>query len=328
MLAIFRTNSTTANIFILLYLILLRIPVFTFPKSWNPTNGGILTQWFYQWFGYNSFLLHAITTLLIFFTAVLLNEVAYQHKLGRNSNLFPGLIYCIVSSLIPDFLLPAGLHFANLFLILAISETLGTYRKNNCEDKIFNIGLLVAMASLFSFSYSIFVFIGIVGLNAMRAIKINEIIIMTSGFLVPYILLGTSMFWFDSFNDLIHIQILANIGSSQFIDLKPLSLLWSLIGIFTVFLGICFLAYPSLTNRKNMQEQKKIDILYWILFLAGIGLFLQADVAFNQFLIFAVPLGMLLAFLLTTLSNTLSEVIHLVIFIGIILFQYKDFLIG
>ena len=325
MLSILRTNQATANIFVLIYLIILRLPIFIFPQKWEPITCGIFSKWLYQLMGYDSLSIHILTTFIIVFTAIIINQLAIQHKLGREINLLPGLFYCTVVCLVPNFLVPVCLHFANLFLILAIAEIFSTYRRNNCEPTIFNIGLLLSLSSLFYFSYSIFIFLGIIGLNSMRALKFKEILIMFLGFLTPLTLLGTGMFWFNQLNHLFDIQFKQNFGIIQFESMK-MYYPWIVLGVFGLFLLLCIFSYGRIVARKKMQDQKKINVLYWTAFLTIGSVLIQANIGIDHLLILAVPIGTLIGLWITTLPYSTAEIIHLLVMAGILLFQYSGLL--
>ena len=323
MLSIFRTNQASANIFILIYLLIIRLPVFIFPKNWTPISSGITIDWVYQWMDGEGWLINTIVTLLIFITAVMINELTAEHRLGRSVNLFPGLFYCIFASLIPNFLLPVGLHFANLFLIWGIGQILSTYRKSNCADTIFNIGFLFSLASCFYFSYAIFLLLGVIGLNMMRTLKINEIIILISGFLVPYLLIATWMFWYDRLDEFWAFQALQGGGIIQS-DWVEILFPWIVLGVFGFILLWSLVIHPRITSRKKMQEQQKINIIYWVALFSLFSIFIQAKMDLSHLLILSIPLGIVVGLWMTTISTTLSEILHLFLFTGIIFFQYKD----
>ncbi len=321
MLSIFRTNQVTFNIAILVYLIILRLPLFIFNPQWESASVGVFSNFIFQLFGYNSLGIHILTTLVIFAEAILINELAIQHRLNREINLFQGLFFAAIVCLIPDFLVPLPLHFANLFLIIALGELWSTYRKTSCEDRIFNVGFWLAVASFFYFSYVVFVLLCLVGLNSMRALKFKEILIMLIGFAVPNVLVGTYLYWKDQLSFFWKIQYAQNIG---WLDFNGLNVIfsWLVAGVFMLVLLISIFGYSRFMLRKKRQEQTKIDVLYWLTLLALLSIFIQSDISLGHLLILAVPLGFFVGFFFTMLSRQVAEVLHLLILAGIFFFQY------
>ncbi len=327
MLSLFRTNQISFNFFILINLFILRIPSFYFPLKWEPLAQGILQKWIYDAFGTEGVLINTVTLLIIFAQAFLLNELSFKHRLLKEMNLFPGLFFGTICCCIPGFLVPSPLHFANLFLLIALSELLHTYRSSEGADKIFNVGFWIGVASLCYFSYAIFVLLAFFGLNLMRALKFREILMIFSGFLVPFILLGTYMFAKDDLAAFLDIQFYSNLGRLR---LEGTSDFYSAVGLigFSMLILVTILSYPVYIARKKRQEQRKIQVFYWVYLLTLPTLFLQADIKLEHLLILALPIGLFLSMNFSRLKKGWSDGIHLLLFAGILLLQYREFFLS
>ncbi len=323
MLSLLRTNQTLASFIILPYLILLHLPGFIFAQDWTPPSYGILTQGLYGLVGTRGWLIHILVILVLFIEGFLANLLVLKHRLGREYNLYAGLFLVLVASSIPEFLVPSSMHFANLFLLLGISEFLNTYRKGDCADNIFNAGLWISIASCFHFSYIILVLLGLFGLNLMRALKLNEILIYLSGFLVPYILIATYMFWIDKLDVFYFQHILQNVQIFR-IDVITDVFSYFKVGWFLALTLISFFSYSLYTNRMKMQEQKKVSILYWVLILTLLVVIGGTGPHLEHFLVLAVPLGIFISFNFATLNSGVGETIHAFILLAVLFLQYKD----
>ena len=322
MLTLFRTNQTLANLFILVMILLLRLPVVLFDFDWAPVHKNILGESIFGAMGTDGWLPYLVTSLFIFLQALWLNELNNTHRLTKRMNLFPGYFLAIVSCFLPVFLVPAPMHYANLFLVFAFGELLRTFRLNEAAIPIFNLGLLVGIASLFYFSYTVFLLLAIFGLNLMRALKGQEILMVLFGYLAPYIIATTYLFWHDLLDPVFlqHFQTNVSFLSINFsnnawfnvqLGLMVTLVLWSILGS------------GGILSRRVMREQKKINALYWCLFISLISVFFQANLQLTHWLLTAMPLGLFLGIAFTNLRPQLAETLNLFLLLIILFLQYK-----
>lgn len=127
--------------------------------------------------------------------------VTQSHQVFQRINFVPALMYVVVSAMFVDFLMPGPQMFANTLVILVLGRLFDIYKLQRCYAEIFDVGFLVAVASLFSLpaiSLSLFLFIG---LGSLRAFNIREYIIGLLGILTPYFLIITYYFWIDKLPD-------------------------------------------------------------------------------------------------------------------------------
>ena len=326
MLSLLRTNQNLVTLLVLPYIIILHLPVFVYPQTWEPASPGLLSHFIYDLFGKNSVGIRMMVILLIFAEAYLLNRIILKHRLAKEYNLFPGLFFALIACSLPEFLFPAPAHFANLFLILGVSELLQTYRKNNCADKIFNTGLWISIASCLYLPYSFFILLGLFGFNLMRALKVKELFIFLSGFLVPYILIGAYMFSTGQISHWYQTHFLAApgwFGMDLFVDG------WAYIkfGWLMSLAVIAFLSYSAFNRRVKLQPQKKINVFYWTLALALVAVWCQAEASFAHFLLLAMPLSVFLALNFTNLRPQIAEILHLFLFLAVLFLQHKEWIL-
>ncbi len=126
-----------------------------------------------------------LTIVLLSLQAVLINVLVSNHRLASEVSLFPGLFYILIASSLPDFLCFSPIHLANTFLIIALGILMATYKQSSCADLIFNVGLWLGVASLFYPPFLLFLFVGMAGLNVLRAYKIRERLMILAGMADP-----------------------------------------------------------------------------------------------------------------------------------------------
>lgn len=326
MLTLFRTNQLLFSVLLLFYVGILHIGVFVNPIAWQPAGFGILSQWVYEAIGTTGTLPSIVAMVLLFIQGAAINVTMANHRLADTVTLFPGLFYILISSALPEFLHLSPLLMANTFLLIAISELLKVYKNPSCANNIFNVGFWVAVASLFYPSYLIFIIFGLMGLNSLRAYSFREWLMLLSGGLVPYILMGAYTFWIDQLNIFWNLQFFQNFAFLDF-QAQPAPDVYFKIAFVDLFLLVAVFSYSLYVFKKVMQVQKKIGILYWALFWSGTTLLFQANIQLDHMLIMAIPLGMMISLNFQSLSNRWAEALHLLIVAVILFFQYQEFLL-
>ncbi|MEM1327515.1 MAG: hypothetical protein AAGI23_16260 [Bacteroidota bacterium] len=289
------------------------------------SNSGILSDWLLGKLADSSVLvIEAITWILLVGQAVYLSLIARKHQLVANQILMPGAMYLLVMNLIPEFLPLSSILFANTFLMLALNQLLKTYRHSSAARLIFDVGIWVAVACLFHFSYGGFILLSLVGLGTLRAFKISEAITMWLGVLCIAFLLFAHAFWYDQLAIIWSEQVLNNVSWLDFQMNNDLVTYISL-SLVGIIVAIVIFGYSGIVQRQNIQFQKKVNVLYWTLLIGGIAILFNVDNTVIQAAIIGIPAGVLLGLLLSNISKTTAEVIHLLLFIAVVAWHYHPY---
>lgn len=326
MLSIFRTNQIFNSVLLIFYIFILWGSLFIVQNEWLPEAAGVFSQNIFGWIGEENWVNRGIAIFLLLFNATVINYIVSEHRIEYETTLFPGLFYVLVSSAIPDFLHLSPILIANTFLIFALLNLVKTYKNNDCASLIFNVGFWVSMASLFYFSFIIFVLWGLICLNVLRAFKFREWLMVIVGFLVPYILLGTYHFWFDQFGEFWSQQVIQNISFLNFIGNNDVTTYTKLIS-FSLLILLSIVSMGVYNFKKNIQIQKKITVLYWLLLFGGLTVLFQAKITIAHFQIIAVPMGAFLAMTFSNMTSRWAESFHFLLLVLILALQLKGVLI-
>ena len=326
MLSIFRTNQSLSNIFVLLYLIVLRLSTFIHPTLYVPKNQGVLSNWVFDWIHPSTLMAHFFSLVLVFVQAVMINGLIQRFRITSTGTLLPGVFYCLVTSFSPEFLTLSPLLLGNTFLILGVWRLFEVYKNPQCADTIFDVGLWVGVASLFQFSYAILIVWIVVGLAVLRGLNFKELFMAFLGFLVPSFLMGVYLFWTNQLPSFYQTHIgpqlgfMHLLGTLQSIDYIKVSIFGSLILLTIIMSGSFF-------SKRNISAQKFIEILFWLMIFAGLSLVFQSNLQIGSLLIFSVPLGILLSLSFLNMGSAAAEALHTLLFVGALLLQYEFMLI-
>lgn len=322
MLSIFRTNQVAYSILLLFYAAILRVSYFFNNYPDDMANDGILSVFVKNGLGNNYIVVGIATIFLVFGQAVLINILANKYRLFREVSLLPGLFYILLVSAIQDFLPPSSILLGNTFLILAITSLLGVFKSTKCADAIFNVGFWLGAAALFYNAFILFLLLALLGLMVLRAFKIKEAMMMISGYILPFIFASFYFFWQDQlstywdtyfFNQFSLIDFRLTDNGNTYYKLTILALLF--------FLGL----FNGYSFEKSYKIRNFINIFYSTLFISGFTFLFQNNIQLSHFLIIATPLSILLTARFLSLSKTTAELVHLLIFIAIMLFQFNVF---
>ena len=326
MLSIFRTNQFFASILLFIYAAIVRASAFIIPSDWQPSNSGFLSEMMYQWIDVNSSTANILAIVLIGIQATFLNLIITQYRMAKEISLFPGLFYILLSSFVPDFLHLSPILMANTFYIMALYEMYSSYKQFSSADKNYNIGLWIAIGSLFYFPYAFFLLLGWIGLGILRAFKIKERIMMILGFLTPYIFALTHAYVYNYIDLFFPKYIYSNLS---FFDLQPIDSIegYVILIVFIIMIIITLLSMNQYEKRKNIQVQKNISILYWGMVITALTVIFQANINLEHLLMLAVPLGIFLSFNFSNMAARWAEVIHMFLLLSLMFIHFRP-LIG
>ncbi len=323
MLELFRTNQLIANIFLVLYAALFRVPAFLMTLKWDAVKGGALSHLLLERFDPSNVWMKVFGVVLIVLQAVLINWMTVRHRLSAESTMFPGLFYVLLSGFIPEFMLCSGPMIANTFYIIALFNLFEIYKQPSSADSIFNVGFWLGIGSLFYFSMSLYVVFGIVGVSILRGAKLEEYLMIMAGFIIPYILTVSSFYIWGDLNNFIQWQYKDSFdiipASIPTIDLiQSLKLMY-----FGILMVLAIFSYNIYTGKRAIQGKKYVDILYWCLVFAGVATVVQKGLELEHLLLLSVPLSLLIAFNFMAFKNRyLAEGLHLAMVATGVLFQY------
>lgn len=313
-----------ASILLVFYIGLVRISVWFMPESWEPSGYGPFAGWVYNWIGSSGLTPNLVAMVLLLLQAAFLNYIISEHRLADAVSLFPGLFYILVSSMLPEFLHLSPALIANTFLIIVINEIFAAYKKVDCADRIYNIGFWTGIAALFYPAYLVFLVVGFAGLNILRAFKLQERLMVLTGLLTPYLLMAAYAFWQGELMD--SLQRLAD--GFGVLDFSPTPgwAAYRSLAVFGILALVVLFSYRSYQFKQVIQVQRKVNIFYWVLLASSLSLLIQADIQISLLLITTVPIGVMLSFNFIKMPPRMAEVIHLLILVGVLALQFKEWL--
>ena len=312
-----------ANLWLVFYIVIIRLSVFLFPMEWAPSQSGILSYHAYDAVGTNGWLSSLTAILLILVQAFLINLLSARFRISKEVTMIPGAFYILMMSTMPDFLKLTPVLLGNTFLILALMNLFQTHKKSSVAGSVFNSGFWIGVASLFYFSNIVFVLLAIAGVATLRALRLSELLMVIIGAIIPYFLAGTMAFLIDNLSIFHHLQIEDNLGFLSF-DWQPVWQNYATLGIFGFLSLIAFASFGTYFQKQSIQAQRYIQILYYFIIIATLTVFVQQGIRPSHLMLLAIPLSLLLPLNFLSLKNkNLASTIHIIWVILVLGIQYK-----
>ncbi len=305
------------------YALLLHLGLYLVPVSWQPEHPGVFSAWIYARIGHAGALPNLLALLLLVLQGTLVNMLALRHRIPETINLFPGLFYVLFASLLPEFLHLSPVLLANTFFLFALTDLFSVYNRQRISGYVFNLGLWIALASLFYPPFLFLILWAFIGLGILRAYDIRERFMVLTGVLTPYLL--TALYWYTqgAYTAFVDLQFGQNFA---FFQLGAVRWSWTLameLALVGVLLLVILFQYGAFLSKRVIQEQKQINILYWGLFVAGVSVLFQRGLDLAHLLMLTLPMSYLLAIQFGRLRRNWAEFYHLILVLCALFLQLK-----
>ncbi len=191
MIGIFKQKASANALLLFVYALVLKFPLFLHPfppvlhAEDNYLYRFVLTA-LSSLFGHSAVPFSILTFIIIFSQATLLNSICNYHKLLPRSTYLPAMCYILVTSLLPDWGHFSAPLLINTIMIWCWYRMVALYNNNSPITSIFNIGVLMGLASLLYMPAIAFLIMLFFALLIMRPLRIQEWFVGFIGFTSPY----------------------------------------------------------------------------------------------------------------------------------------------
>lgn len=206
--------------------------------------------------------------LIVLGQAYYINYVCVKYDLSRKNSYITALIYLTLMSSTSELLCMHQILICNCFLLPILHLCLSLYEKRDAFRESFQIGFLIAIASLIYYPLTFFLLLIWIAFIIFRLFTWREWFITLLGLIILYLFVFTYFFWFNRlgflFNDL----------RSVFNSWNPLTKFntYELI----VYLSIAFVLLLSLgytiihIGERIIFVRKMQFVIIWMLLFSGV----------------------------------------------------------
>jgi hypothetical protein len=190
-IGIFKQKAPTNALLLFLYALVLKFSIFIhpYPPVLHPEDNYLyrfILTGLDSMFRHSALLFSVLSFTLLFSQATLLNSICNYYKMLPRSNYLPGMSYILVTSLLPDWGHFSAPLLINSIIIWTWYRMMSLYNSHTPVKTIFNIGLMIGLATLLYVPAIAFLLLLFFALIIMRPFRIQEWFIGFIGFTAPY----------------------------------------------------------------------------------------------------------------------------------------------
>lgn len=204
MVGIFRQKNPVNSLFLLAYGLVLKFGIFLkSPPPLKLEEDHYLYKLILDLLGnlhLPVFVYSIFTFLLLFAQATMLNKICIDQKMMTKPNYLPGMTLMLLTSLFIEWNYFSAPLLVNTLLVMMFGRMVNLYNSNKAPAKIFNIGILMGIATLLYQPAVVFVLIMPLALFIMRPARIKEWLTGLLGITMPYYFLALGPLFTDHWN--------------------------------------------------------------------------------------------------------------------------------
>jgi hypothetical protein len=265
-----------------------------------------------------------LSLVIVLFIAFLIQQINSKYALIKSRTKLPAVIYIII---IGGFTAMHTLHpvfFAAIFILLGINSLFSTFNNAKPRPEIFNAGLFVAIGSLFYFNLIVLLPAFLIAISILRRErKLNEFMVLISGFLIPFAFALTYAFITDQLIDVI-IVFEQNIFSpiNHFKTNYPLQGFLGLL-IFLTIIG-SFKIMQQYDTRK-VSSRKYYSVLFVVFIFSMLSFIFVPATSQEMLVITVIPVTILISNLFVSIESVFwRELLFTLLLIAAIFMQFAN----
>ncbi|HEV8513131.1 MAG TPA: DUF6427 family protein [Cyclobacteriaceae bacterium] len=317
MLRFFRFNDPYRLLVVLILMVGMSMPIFIHPMPMTGQElkdivlGELLNSgktmymqvvddspWVAAWFakvielilGRSVFGRHFLALLITFFQAAFFAFILIRNRAYNESNYLPAFVFGVICFFSFDMLSLSRELFASTFLLLAVNNIFKEIEfKVQRDEIVFNIGFFLGIASLFIFSYTIFLVGSLVILFAYARITFRKSLLLTFGFAFPHLALISVYYFRDGLSDFVQDFYGPNLTFHSIDLISWKSMLW-LSGAILTFLFFALIMLNREARFTKYQSQLLQVMLLWLV-VSFIEIAFTRELTPHSFITFVPPLA-------------------------------------
>jgi len=317
---IFRKNWFVFTLLLFPYTLLTRLWVFFGTANW-PVNTEQLSP-VYRYvenFLPEEYLWNVIlASFLVFINAAQINHIVIKNRISREINLFPGMVFILLSALHKDMFWVSPQLIALTLLLPTVSNIFRIYQKPQASRYLFNSGFFLALSSIFYLPFTLFILFCLAGIVILRKLQLRDFVQLLIGYFLVFFIITFLRFW-------------NNLDYSPFLDFEN-QLHWSfgfqkyylneilVLLLVLFFIIISIINYRKFTIKKSIQSQKKVNLIFWFMIIGLITIVFSLNAfIFPSLMIILVALSIFIGMIMSRYKNEAAlELLHLFVLFFII----------
>lgn len=231
-------------------------------------NSAPLAAWTHELldtiFGGSLLARHILAFLIIFLQSAYIGFLFIAKKVFSENTYIPSFLFSLLFFFSYDTLSLSNELLGSGFLLLALNHLFQEIEfRNQRDENLFNLGLCISLASLFAFSFTLYLFAAIVILALFTRSTLRKFLLLVFGFLLPHLLAIALAYLRGSTAELWHYFYLANFSSGH----EPFVSTRALVTLSAVPLAYFVISLVMLNREARFskyQSQIMQAVLLWL----------------------------------------------------------------
>jgi hypothetical protein len=263
--------------------------------------------------------------IIVFGQALLLNYVVNFYNLLSKPSFLPALMYITVSSLFTPFLTISPPLICNFLVIWMIFKLLAFYKSNDVKAIAYDLGMIVALGSIFYLPFIYFFLVIWIGLLIFRPFDWRDWIAAIMGYVTIFFFLAVFYYLTDHIQNFYKIWL--PLGTRFPARIKILNYYNYLLLIpVVIILILAFFRLRGNFFRSYILVRKSFQLFFYSFIIAALAFYIKTDFKLNHFLLCAVPVAIFFSYyFLYATTRWIYETLYFLLFAGIIYFQFNTF---
>ena len=260
----------------------------------------------------------AISTMVVFITAIIFNNICVKHELIIFPSYLPAYFFVLLNSVFVDQFYAGPVIFVNLFLIISLGSILNLYQSENPSIAIFSASTLAGLSALLNMTYIAFFLVVLIGINIFRPFNFRENISALIGFLMPlyvgtmvnFLINGSFLPFYIFFPDY------GNFNNQNWAFYSALPSI-GLVGL------LAFIRMYKNFFRNSTKQRRFIQFMMILLVTSVILMITGKQNPKQEFSFITIPLAFAFTFYFSNSKiNMLKEIVNVLLIISILYFRW------
>lgn len=233
-------------------------------------NSAPLAAWTHEildtLFGRSELIRHILAFIIIFLQSAYIGILFISKKVLTENTYIPSFLFALLFFFSYDTLSLSNELLGSGFLLLALNNIFQEIEfRHERDESIFNVGLCISLASLFAFSFIVYLPCAILILLLFTRSNARKYILLLFGFLLPHLLTLSIAYLNDSTGELWRYYYLANLSFErvEFVSAETLLAL-SAIPLFYFVVSLIMLNREARFSKYQWQVVQAI--FFWLAF--------------------------------------------------------------
>lgn len=284
----------------------------------TPWMAAQVARWTAFLFGRSETARHILALLVLFFQAAFFSSILVRNRAFNENNYLSAFVFALLCFFSFDMLSLSNELWASTFVLLALNNLFkGIEFKAQRDETILNLGFYLGIASLFVFSFAVFLVGAWVVLLVYARLDLRKSLMLFFGFFFPHLLLLVLYYFKDGLPELAAYFYNANLTFHSTSFISGYSMMWLGSAIALFFLFSMFMLGREARFTKYQGQLLQVMLL-WMLF-ALIEILIAREFSPHRFVILIPSLAYLIShYLLLIRRKWIAEIMLWILLFSVV----------